>query len=259
MTCAARRPARKTVLSFPRKRGPLDVRPLQATSTGSRLHGNDGMRGLVHAGPARRSAGFTLLEVLLATALLAGGLALAFTTLRSAGAVSQRGEAIARQSERIRAVEGVLRQRLASALPVVMERDRQSGQGLLFVGEPQRMRFVADVPDYLGRGGPYRHELSVDGQAPGQRLALALAMVQAGQLVEEAPVPPETLADGLQEVRFGYRGIDPQSGALGDWQERWEWPDRLPVLVRIELRSAQGRWPPLLVALPQAGTAGARP
>ncbi|MFT4247768.1 MAG: type II secretion system protein J [Pseudomonas sp.] len=217
------------------------------------------MHGLIHSGPARRAAGFTLLEVLLATALLAGGLALAFATLRSVGAVSQRGEAIARQNERIRAVEGFLRQRLASALPVMMERDRQSGQPVLFVGEPQQMRFVADVPDYLGRGGPYRHELVVDGRAPSLRLQLALVMVQAGQVIEETPVAPERLADALQEIRFSYRGIDPQSGKFGDWQQRWEWSDRLPALVRIDIRSARGAWPSLLVALPQAGSVGARP
>jgi general secretion pathway protein J len=229
---------------------------LKATS---RFRGNERSEKPGSTSPGHRAAGFTLLEVLLATALLAGGLALAFVTLRSAGAVSQRGEEIAKQSERIRAVESFLRQRLVSALPVVMERASDTGQVLLFVGEPQRMRFVADVPDYLGRGGPYRHELSVEGNAPAQRLMLALAMVQAGHVVDEAPVPPEMLADALEEVHFGYRGIDPQSGKLGDWQERWEWHDRLPVLVRIEIRSTRGKWPPLLVALPQAGNAGARP
>lgn len=216
-----------------------------------------GRRVVTAAGRARRCAGFTLLEVLLATALLAGGLTLAFVTLRSAGAVSQRGEAIARQSERIRAVEGLLRQRLAAALPVMMARDPQSGQGLLFVGEPQQMRFVAEVPDYLGRGGSYRHVLTVTGQAPTQRLALALTMVQAGESIDEAGAAPETLADGLQTVHFSYRGIDPQRGQLGDWQDRWDWHDRLPVLVRIEIRSADGAWPPLLVVLPQAGGVGA--
>ena len=47
----------------------------------------------------RRAAGFTLVEVMLATVLLAGGLALAFASVRSAMAVSQRGEQIAAESE----------------------------------------------------------------------------------------------------------------------------------------------------------------
>jgi general secretion pathway protein J len=57
----------------------------------------------------RNVRGFTLIEVLLATVLLAAGLALAFATLRSATAMVQRGESIAQRNERIRAVEGFLR------------------------------------------------------------------------------------------------------------------------------------------------------
>ena len=223
------------------------------TCAGAHCSSNANLHRCDRAALGYDCAGFTLIEVLLATALLAGGLVLAFATLRSVAAVSQRGEAIAQQSERIRAVEGVLRQRLAGALPVVMESDSQTGQARMFVGEPQRMRFVADVPDYLGRGGPYQHDLEEDGQTSARRLTLALAMVQTGQIVQETPVPPETMADGLQDVRFAYRGIDPQSGLLGEWQEHWPWPDRLPLLVRIDIRSASGAWPPLLVALPQVG------
>ena len=47
----------------------------------------------------RQARGFTLIEVLLATMLLATGLALAFATLRAATATAQRGEAIAERSE----------------------------------------------------------------------------------------------------------------------------------------------------------------
>ena len=63
----------------------------------------------------RRSAGFTLLEVLLATALLAMALTLAFATLRAAGATAQRGEALAERNERSRAVSDFLRRRIGGA------------------------------------------------------------------------------------------------------------------------------------------------
>ncbi|KDE91782.1 hypothetical protein DF40_016635, partial [Stenotrophomonas maltophilia M30] len=69
----------------------------------------------------RRAAGFTLVEVMLATVLLAGGLALAFASVRSAMAVSQRGEQIAAESERMRAVESLLRRQLAGALRTPLE------------------------------------------------------------------------------------------------------------------------------------------
>ncbi|KRG45553.1 general secretion pathway protein GspJ [Stenotrophomonas panacihumi] len=203
----------------------------------------------------RRAAGFTLIEVLLATVLLAAGLTLAFATLRSAGTIGGRGEAIAARSERMRTVEGFLRQRLSAALPVVMARDPSTKQPQRFIGEAQRMRFVADVPDYLGYGGPYLHDVGVEGQGAARHLRIQLTQVQAGETLTPAkPVPAEPLADGLVEVRFSYRGFDPRERRMGDWQAQWPDSDRLPRWVRIELRDAQGDWPALLVALPQATT-----
>src|SRR5690606_6560339 len=52
----------------------------------------------------RRAGGFTLIEVLLATVLLAAGLALAFATLTAANGTALRGERLANKSERMRAV-----------------------------------------------------------------------------------------------------------------------------------------------------------
>jgi general secretion pathway protein J len=203
----------------------------------------------------RPARGFTLIEVLLATVLLAAGLALAFATLRAATATAQRGEALAQHSEHMRAVEGFLRRRLASALPMSFAVDASSGTALRFVGEPQRIRFVAEVPDYLGRGGPYLHEVSANS-ASG--LTIAFAMIQAGQVIEErAPRAPEKLVADLQSLRLRYRGIN-DDGSLSEWQDNWTTPERLPLQVSIEIQSASiGRWPPLVVALPQAGSDGA--
>src|SRR5690606_9531074 len=100
------------------------------------------------AGSPRR--GFTLIEVLVATALLAAGLALGFATLRAATATVERGEERAQQNELMRAVEGFLRRRLASAHPFAFEVDERTGNALLFTGEPDRMRFVSDLPPFLG-------------------------------------------------------------------------------------------------------------
>lgn len=202
---------------------------------------------------SRRAAGFTLIEVLLATVLLASGLALAFATLRSATAMSQRGELISQRNERMRAVEGFLRRRLASAQPIAFATDPDTLRSYRFLGEPQRMRFVADLPDYLGRGGPYLHDLRVSDD--GGRLAVAFAMVQAGQTVgEEQPRPPETLAEELNAVRFRYRGLD-ADGAMGEWQPQWLAAESLPLQVAIDIETGRGeRWPPLVVSLAQGST-----
>ena len=197
--------------------------------------------------------GFTLIEVLLATVLLAAGLALAFATLRASTATVERGEALAARSERMRAVEGFLRRRLASAQPIGFATDPANGNVLRFVGEPDRMRFVADLPDYLGRGGPHLHDIAVYDDGDGARLAVSFAMVLAGEtVVEEDPRPPEPLVPDLSEARFRYRGLDAENG-LTEWMDSWEAVDQLPLQVSIEIASGRGgAWPPLVVALPQS-------
>lgn len=203
--------------------------------------------------------GFTLIEVLLATVLLAAGLAIAFSTLGAATRTANRGESLAQRSERIRAVEGFLRKRIAAARPLAFATDEDSLVPQRFVGSAERMRFVADLPDYLGRGGPHLHDLQVHRDGDEARIEVDFRIVLAGETIEPAePRPPEQLVDGLGEVRFRYRALDPETGALGEWQDEWEAADRLPLLVEVSISDLDGReWPPLRIALPQAGGAGA--
>ncbi len=205
----------------------------------------------------RAARGFTLIEVLLATTLLAAGMALAFAIVRSTLAISTRGEIIAAQNERMRGVEGFLRRRLSSAMPLPLPKPDTdpTAQAFVFDGQPQQMRFVADIPSYLGRGGPYVHSLEVSGEGETRELRIGLTLLQNGQLVlENPPRGSELLVDGLKQVRLRYRGINPQNGGLGDWQDNWEQPGRMPLLVAIDITPAQGApWPQLVVSVPQYG------
>lgn len=208
----------------------------------------------------RRAAGFTLVEVMLATVLLAGGLALAFASVRSAMAVSQRGEQIAAESERMRAVESLLRRQLAGALRTPLEAPDPTREPIFFQGEEQRMLFAADLPGYLGHGGPYLHALQVDGRGGQQRLLLDLVLLQEGErIAENPPRPPEVLVDNLKSVQLRYRGIDASTGQVTDWLPRWDDTSRLPMLVEIQIVPSRGApWPPLVVALRAGGSGGTR-
>ncbi len=202
----------------------------------------------------RRAAGFTLIEVLLATVLLAAGLALAFATLTAATRTVNRGEAMAQRGERERAVLGFLRKRIAAARPVAFGVDEQTTLPMRFVGQPDRMAFVADLPDYLGQGGPYLHAFSIEGNGEHKRVVLDLQVVQAGQAYEDLqPRPPELLVGELAGARFRYRALD-GNGELTPWLDRWDTSEQLPLLVEVSLVDANGRpWPTLVVSLPQAG------
>lgn len=201
-------------------------------------------------------AGFTLIEILLATVLLAAGLALAFATLSAATQTATRGEAMAQRSERQRAVEGFMRKRLTATRPVPFGFDQASALPQRFIGDPDRMRFVADLPDYLGRGGPYLHDFAIESDGDRARIMLSLSMVLAGQTVEEEQErPPELLVEGLKSARFRYRALD-ETGKLGEWQERWQAVEQLPLMVEVTFTDADGHdWPPLVVSLPLAASA----
>ena len=129
-----------------------------------------------------------------------------------------------------------------------------------FDGTAQRLRFVADVPGYFGRGGPYLHELDVAGAGQGQegvQLRLRLVLVSAGEVVEESPPrPAEVIAAQLRSVSLRYRGWDGRNGRLGDWQEHWDWAEqqRPPQFASIRVQPLEGvAWPEMIVAIPQLG------
>lgn len=205
----------------------------------------------------RGAAGFTLIEILVATVLLAAAMTLGFATLRAASAAATRGEQQSQRNERMRAVEGFLRRRIASALPIAYDVVESTGSPVRFTGDPDRIRFVADLPAYLGRGGPHLHDITVVEDEDGLRLQIEFAVVLANEInAERSPRPPELLAGGLREVKIRYRALDAQN-RIGDWEDTWEQGDRMPLQVRIDILDGYGdRWPPLVVSLPQAASYG---
>ena len=190
------------------------------------------------------------MEVLLATSLLAAALALGFGILRAAGATVARGEAMSERNERIRAVSQFLRQRIGGAQAIAFGLDAGSGQALRFAGDAHSMRFVAEQPAYLGRGGPQLHVLQA--RDAGQwRLEVGFQLLR-GSVALPAARPPEPLAEALADVEFAYRGLA-ADGRPGPWEPTWATPQALPVQVRVRIRDARGPWPDMVVALPLAG------
>ncbi|AXK70934.1 prepilin-type N-terminal cleavage/methylation domain-containing protein [Lysobacter sp. TY2-98] len=198
----------------------------------------------------RRARGFTLIEVLIATVLLAAGLTLAFATITGATGATRHGEATAASNEHIRAVEGFLRRRLAGARAVSFQIDPSTGQAMRFAGDAERMRFVSDLPDYIGRGGPSVHDLRIQRMASGDgvRLTLGLVAAQPGDATAAVDREPEVLAENLRSVEFHYRGVG-EDGKPAEWQDDWTTTEQLPLLVEIRITGEDGKpWPVLDVA-----------
>ena len=199
-------------------------------------------------GARRPARGFTLIEVIIATSLMALGLALAFGSLRGATRATARAEATAQESERLRAVQGLLRRQLATALPLPFEYDADTGRAAFLRLAPNKLEFVATMPGYLSRGGPYLQTLELVRGQGGQRL-----LFQHQLLSTEGPLPPErepvVLLDGIADASFEVRGVD-ESARITDWQDRWDLSAQLPPMLRLRLRFTDPArsWPDLVVS-----------
>jgi len=196
----------------------------------------------------KRAAGFTLIEVVVATSLLALGLAIAFGTLRSASRATARAEVAAQREERLRAAQGFLRTQLSAALPIPFEFDGDSGAATFLRAQPGKLEFVGTMPGYLARGGPYLQTLEFVRGAEGTQLRFQHQLLSSDGPME-AEREPVVLLDGIEEGSFEVRTIDEQSRP-GRWQEQWDVSAQLPpqVRVRIRFREPKRSWPDLVIA-----------
>jgi len=197
---------------------------------------------------ARSSAGFTLIEVIVAISLLAFGLALTFGTLRGATRATERAELVSQRGERLRAVQGFLRTQINAALPVAFEFDSESGAASFLRASSNKLEFVAVMPGYLSRGGPYLQTLELVPGSKGQQLLFQHQLLTTDGALE-AEREPVVLLDGIAEGGFEVRNIDAQSQP-GDWQPDWDVSAQLPPLVRLKIRFTDKarHWPEFVAA-----------
>ena len=202
---------------------------------------------------AASARGFSLIEVMLSLVLLAAGIGLAFATLRNATIATERAETSAQRQERLRAVQAFLRRQLDGAMTQPIEFDEATGEATVFVAGDGGITFVAPMPGYLSRGGPYVQRFRLArGDGGGLQLEFEHRL-----LTPEGPLDPErepeVLLTGIAEGRFEMRTLD-EFGEPGDWTGDWETPALLPRLVRLRLRMQDENAPwPELVAAPRLG------
>lgn len=191
-----------------------------------------------------RSAGFTLIEVMLAMILVGLIIGIGVGGIRMSRKAAETGEHRIEAINAVRTTQEFLRKQLARALPLAFDVDRTEGRNHVFVGEDREVTFVAPMPGYLSKGGPYVQRLALERD----RLNFYHRMLISEDDGEEEPV---TLLDRIRRGRFEYRGID-EEGKLGDWEDDWEDPSRTPMMVRLSLEFQDGtymRWPVLEVPL----------
>ena len=198
-----------------------------------------------HHGRVVRFAGFTLVELLIAIALFGLILTGLYSGLRMATRASDAGEAHATDSDELRAVMGFLRFELGQVYPLVFS--DEDDQQVIFEGEPDRLMFVARLPQHRGVEGAYLISLVTDQD----RLVLRYRLTKPDRayLFDSGDTGKEVvLVPGVENVGFSYYG---KRGRSARFYSRWDDPERLPKLLRMRIRP-KGRgvhWPDLIVPI----------
>lgn len=198
----------------------------------------------------KRTAGFSLLEVLAALALLAILLLVVYSGVRMASLSVQRGSATIDRLDEVRGAREFLRREIseAVALPWVLDR---KGKPVVFEGTRESIRFVAPLPGYLGKTGMQVVNVRIidDEASQGQRIEVHFVPLptSASGLPDMAPEP---LIAGLHGLRFRFAGSD------GVWKDRWDERASLPVQVGIDTDERErGAWPGQVIAPRQSASA----
>jgi general secretion pathway protein J len=200
----------------------------------------------------QRSRGFTLVELLLALTLMGMLMALAYGGLSAATRATDRGQAILEDSSRIRMAHQFVHGQLNQMMPLVFEENEERTERTVFLGEPNRIRYVATMPGYLGFGGPQVQELAiVPGPDDNLQLVLYHALLQGFEesfLYERDPIP---LVGDIAFAEFSFLGFD-ETGALTGWSNTWMEPGMMPASVALDVEFVEEvyiRWPQLTASV----------
>lgn len=199
-----------------------------------------------------RQRGFTLLELLIAMTLLGMILVLLFGGLRlgvrSWDASQQQVDTL----NSIRSVENFLRREMSLAYPYTWK--TTPGQRVAFLGERDKLSFVAQLPSRIGGGG--LHAISVELQQRGKTRRIVWKNLPVGSRMQDfsalVELPEMILVaselEGVEDIWLTYFGQEDET-APPRWMDRWENSTRLPMLIRVQVKLARGGvWPDFVVA-----------
>jgi general secretion pathway protein J len=192
--------------------------------------------------------GFTLLEVVLAMALLAAMLAMAWSGLAFALRSWDAGAGAGQRGSEARLSENFLRHELSELFPLRWK--DPIALRFAFEGEPNRLRFASSRPAGLALGGLALVGLEVRAERPGEGSLVMRRALPDDAAKDFGPLDkaePVVLFAGVKGVEFAYYGADSEI-AEPRWYDRWPHATHLPWLVRLRLKPEAGEAPPDFVA-----------
>jgi general secretion pathway protein J len=193
-------------------------------------------------GPNRRSAGFTLVELLVAMTLLGFLTVLLFGGLRFGTRAWERSQENYSDENAVRNAENLLADAIAQAYPLPLHSGTQ-GLRVDFDGQAQQMTWLTTAGD--GADGMRKLRLSASSQDGG----MSLDLFTRAELAAAAEQNSRRLLGKVDSFEIAYMGRRKGEKAAR-WAADWHDQPRLPDLIRVRVHMSDTRliWTDLVIA-----------
>jgi general secretion pathway protein J len=223
-----------------------------------------------------RERGFTLVELVIALALISLITLLLFAGLRLGTRAWEGVEATADRTAELRVARNFLERALVQTRAVSLVVDGETVP--VFAGDAETLEFVTPLSEHVGIPGLYVLRLALE-EGRERQLVVTRWLLNPDVLAGDGDVPEWTPFDGgrssaqltgpldedvasgafgtsllvenVEELEIAYFGL--QEGAEdADWYEDWLEQQGPPLAVRFRLTTPEQTWPDMLIRLPDS-------
>ena len=186
----------------------------------------------------KHASGFTMIELVVAIALLATMMVLMYSGLSFSLRSWDAGEANGRRTADRRIGENFLRREMAELFP--MRFKDSMVVKVAFVGEPHRLKFVSSRPAGVTQGGLSLVGIEVEnGATPRERHLVMRRAMPDDEAKDFGPLDHAertVLIEDVESVQFDYFGTE-NDFTDQKWYDTWPFTERIPRLVRVRIRA----------------------
>lgn len=201
-------------------------------------------------------AGFTLLEVLVAMALLGLLSTMLLGAVQLATRIMDSSRRHSDAATTIPAAYDFLRTQIAQTLPIARENLPPGQRVVEFDGDAEFLRIVTLAPSHLppaAMGDSAYQSLLLERGRSHNSNSVVIAWQpywHGGENVQKTAARRSVLFETITAMEISYFG-SPDGGQATTWHREWKNRSHLPTLVRIRLsRDGKEQLPDLIVALP---------